>query len=70
MLSQSIVIVSVPKEFHIQLLSGTITINCGNMQTIRLVTKEIAKLLTKLRHVDVHEFFKTGRDETCKLEYL
>jgi hypothetical protein len=42
------------KELHIKLPSNTITIHCDNMQTIRLVTKEISKLQTKLRHVDIH----------------
>ena len=32
------------QELHIQLLSNIITIHCDNMQTIRLVTKEILKL--------------------------
>jgi hypothetical protein len=35
-------------------LSPTIPIQCDNQQTIRLVTEEIAKLYTKLRHVDIH----------------
>lgn len=29
-------------------------IQCDNKQTIRLVTEEISKLQTKLRHVDIH----------------
>jgi hypothetical protein len=35
-------------------LSPTIPIQCDNQQTIRLITEEIAKLVTKLRHVDIH----------------
>jgi len=31
-----------------------IRIQCDNLQTIGLVTKEIAQLKTKLRHVDIH----------------
>ncbi|CCE32980.1 uncharacterized protein CPUR_06903 [Claviceps purpurea 20.1] len=42
------------KELKIQLPSDTITIDCDNTQTIGLVTKEIAKLQTKLRPVDIH----------------
>ncbi|CCE27671.1 uncharacterized protein CPUR_01145 [Claviceps purpurea 20.1] len=42
------------KELKIQLPSDTITIDCDKTQTIGLVTKEIAKLQTKLRHVDIH----------------
>jgi len=41
-------------ELKITLSPSTITINCDNQQTIRLVTEEIAKLQTKLRHVDIH----------------
>jgi hypothetical protein len=29
-------------------------IHCDNKQTIRLVTEDVAKLQTKLRHVDIH----------------
>jgi hypothetical protein len=42
------------KELQITLPSNTITIHCDNMQTIGLVNKEISKLQTKLRHVDIH----------------
>jgi hypothetical protein len=42
------------KELRITLPSTTITIQCDNKQTIRLVTQEISKLQTKLRHVDIH----------------
>ena len=42
------------KELRINLPSTTITIQCDNKQTIRLVTQEVSKLQTKLRHVDIH----------------
>ncbi|KAK1914204.1 hypothetical protein P3342_007450 [Pyrenophora teres f. teres] len=42
------------KELGIQLENPTVTIQCDNKQTIRLVTEEISKLQTKLRHVDIH----------------
>jgi len=42
------------KELKITPSNHNITINCDNQQTIRLVTREIAKLQTKLRHVDIH----------------
>lgn len=42
------------KELHVSLPESTIVINCDNKQTIRLVTEDIAKLHTKLRHVDIH----------------
>jgi hypothetical protein len=35
-------------------LNEPLTVECDNMQTIRLVTKESMKLSTKLRHVDIH----------------
>lgn len=35
-------------------LPKTVPIQCDNVQTIRLVNEEIAKLVTKLRHVDIH----------------
>jgi hypothetical protein len=41
-------------ELGITLGDQQITINCDNQQTIQLVTKEITKLQTKLRHVDIH----------------
>ena len=42
------------KELDVILPNSTITINCDNKQTIRLVTEDVAKLHTKLRHVDIH----------------
>jgi hypothetical protein len=41
-------------ELKVQLTDSTITIQCDNKQTIRLVTEEISLLQTKLRHVDIH----------------
>ncbi|KAK1912922.1 hypothetical protein P3342_004858 [Pyrenophora teres f. teres] len=54
------------KELGIQLENPTVTIQCDNKQTIRLVTEEISKLQTKLRHVDIHNHWirqevSTGR---------
>jgi hypothetical protein len=42
------------KELGIQLEEEKIHIQCDNQQTIRLVHKDINKLQTKLRHVDIH----------------
>lgn len=42
------------KELYISLPESLIIINCDNKQTIRLVTEDVAKLHTKLRHVDIH----------------
>ena len=35
-------------------LSSKTTIICDNLQTIRLLTKEAPKLVTRLKHVDIH----------------
>jgi hypothetical protein len=45
-------------------IPGPISIQCDNQQTIRLVNEEIARLVTKLRHVDIHNHWirqKTAR---------
>jgi hypothetical protein len=42
------------RELQVRLPQSTITIQCDNQQTIRLVTEEVSKLQTKLRHVDIH----------------
>ena len=41
-------------ELGIRLPESTITIQCDNTQTIQLINKEVSKLQTKLRHVDIH----------------
>ena len=41
-------------ELGVRLPDSTITIHCDNTQTISLINKEISKLQTKLRHVDIH----------------
>ena len=42
------------KELQITVPRLAINISCDNKQTIRLVTEDVAKLQTKLRHVDIH----------------
>jgi hypothetical protein len=42
------------KELQIKLPEDTITIQCDNTQTIRLINEEVSRLQTKLRHVDIH----------------
>ena len=42
------------KELGITLDDQRIRIQCDNQQTIQLVNKDIVKLQTKLRHVDIH----------------
>ncbi|KAI8930550.1 hypothetical protein NX059_012545 [Plenodomus lindquistii] len=42
------------QELHVKIEPGPIIIECDNQQTIRLLTAEVSKLQTKLRHVDIH----------------
>jgi hypothetical protein len=42
------------KELSVELDDKTVTIECDNGRTIKLVTTEIAMLKTKLLHVDIH----------------
>ena len=42
------------RELTVELDDHRIVIQCDNTQTIRLVNEEIARLQTKLRHVDIH----------------
>ena len=59
-------------ELNIQLQQSAITIQCDNTQTIRLVTEEISKLQTKLRHVDIHNHWLRQEISTGKIsvEYV
>jgi hypothetical protein len=52
------------KELKVTLPDSTITIQCDNTQTIKLVTKETSRLQTKLRHVDIHNHWL--RQEAAK----
>ena len=38
-------------------LDESLTIECNNLITIRLLIEEAAKLQTKLRHVDIHFYW-------------
>ena len=51
-------------ELGIKLPESTITIQCDNTQTIQLINKEVSKLQTKLRHVDIHNHWL--RQEAAK----
>lgn len=42
------------KGLDIPVANNRIRIQCDNVQTIRLVSQEIARLQTQLRHVDIH----------------
>ena len=51
---EAIFISRLVKELQINLPEDTITIQCDNTQTIRLINEEVSRLQTKLRHVDIH----------------
>ena len=51
------------KELSVELDDKTITIECDNGQTIKLVTTEIAMLKTKPRHVDIHNHWPRQEKE-------
>ena len=42
------------KELIVNLVDHSIQIYCDNIQTIGLINKDIARLQTRLRHVDIH----------------
>jgi hypothetical protein len=60
------------QELGIKLPEPTITIQCDNTQTIRLVTEEVSKLQTKLRHVDIHHHWlrQEVSNKVIKVEYI
>jgi len=59
-------------ELSVSLDDQQIRIHCDNRQTIRLVTKEIARLQTKLRHVDIHNHWlrQEVRDGRITVEHV
>lgn len=52
-------------------MDPTVAIQCDNKQTIRLVTEEVARLQTKLRHVDIHNHWlrQEVNAGTIRVEY-
>jgi hypothetical protein len=60
------------KELQVVLQDPVITIHCDNMQTIRLVNEDVAKLQTKLRHVDIHNHWlrQEVARKVIKVEYV
>ncbi len=42
------------RELQVKLDSEKVVIQCDNQQTLRLVTAEIGRLNTKLKHIDIH----------------
>ena len=59
-------------ELDVHLPESIITIQCDNTQTINLATKEISKLQTKLRHVDIHNHWLRQEVQrgTIRVEYI
>jgi hypothetical protein len=58
------------KELLISLDNHRIRIECDNTQTIRLVTEEIAKLQTKLRHIDIHNHWLRQEVQKGRIEVV
>jgi hypothetical protein len=59
-------------ELGVQLDNHQICIDCDNKQTIRLVTSEVARLQTKLRHVDIHNHWvrQEVSNKRVKVQYV
>jgi len=60
------------KELQVTLSHPIITIKCDNTQTIRLVNEDVARLQTKLRHVDIHHHWPRQEvtRQIIKVEYV
>ncbi|EFQ93759.1 hypothetical protein PTT_08755, partial [Pyrenophora teres f. teres 0-1] len=57
-------------ELGIKLEDPTITIQCDNKQTIRLVNENTSQLKTKLRHVDIHNHWLRQEAERKKIRVI
>ena len=59
------------KEIGLELDDNAAKLWCDNTQTIGLVTKEIATLQTKLRHVDIHNHWlrEAVKDRRIRVNY-
>jgi hypothetical protein len=53
-------------------LDSDTTVNCDNLQTVRLMMKESPKLVTKLKHIDIHQHWLRQETEkgTVKIEWI
>jgi hypothetical protein len=60
------------QESGIKLPEPTITIQCNNTQTICLVTEEVSKLQTKLRHMNIHHHWlrQEVSNKVIRVEYV
>lgn len=68
---ESMFISRLVRELGIQLDEQLIRIQCDNQQTIQLVNKDVNKLQTKLRHVDIHNHWlrQEAQKKRIKVEY-
>lgn len=59
------------RELTIRLEDHHIQVQCDNRQTIRLVNEDVARLQTKLRHVDIHNHWlrQEAANRKIKVEY-
>jgi hypothetical protein len=57
---------------EIKLPELTITIQCNNTQTMRLVIEKVSKLQTKLQHVDIHHHLlrQEVSNKVIRVEYV
>jgi hypothetical protein len=60
------------KELDVRLDNHKVQIDCDNKQTIRLVNAEVARLQTKLRHVDIHNHWirQEVKDGRIDVQYM
>jgi hypothetical protein len=63
-------LVRLQAELGIKLADSTITIQCDNKQTIRLVNEKTSQLTTKLRHVDIHNHWLRQEAQNGKIEVI
>jgi len=63
-------LVRLQTELGIKLEDSTITIQCDNKQTIRLVNENTSQLTTKLRHVDIHNHWLRQEVQRRKIRVI
>ena len=59
-------------KLQVYIADQTITIQCDNTQTIRLISEEISQLTTKLRHVDIYNYWlrQEAQSKLIKVIYV
>ena len=69
---ESMFVMRLITELTVKLDSDRITIQCDNQQTIRLIHTELAKLNTRLRHVDIHNHWlrQEAAEERIQVAYV